>query len=157
MGPPSNPPPSGLGLTCGKSGKWRFFLRCLTAPPHQSSKTCRFAFPLYCRMRGRRERCASHLPRTALGPTLCSHHQNPVDNLPPTAARAPFWFPSRLTQGLFPFWIQQQKPSPTITHPVGTRRKTPHDSSPPLKTMMYLLIPGQNLLGQVEFGAPGGS
>lgn len=66
--PPSDPPPSGPGLTWGKSGKWRFFLRCLTAPPHQSSKTCKFAFPLYWGKReGDEQRVLLTSPLTSQG------------------------------------------------------------------------------------------
>lgn len=76
--PPANPQAPVLGLTWGKSGKWRFFLRCLTAPPHQSSKTCRFAFPLYC---GRREGAewgsSSSIPSQAAAcPPTCSFQGN---------------------------------------------------------------------------------
>lgn len=69
--PPTNPVP---GLTWGKSGKWRFFLRCLTAPPHQSSKTCRFAFPLYCGGReGAQWGSSSSIPSQAAAcPLTCS-------------------------------------------------------------------------------------
>lgn len=32
-------------LTWGKKGKWRFFLSCSVELPHQSSNTCRLAWP----------------------------------------------------------------------------------------------------------------
>lgn len=32
-------------LTWGKRGKWRFFLSCSVELPHQSSNTCRLAWP----------------------------------------------------------------------------------------------------------------